>query len=47
MIEAAELVRRRKDAADWVARLREAALQDEAGTALDGAIETVRSFTNP
>ena len=47
VIEAAELVRGRKDAADWVARLREAALQDEAGTALDGAIETVRSFTNP
>ena len=47
VMEAAELVRGRKDAAEWVARLREAALQDEAGAALDGAIATVRSFTNP
>ena len=47
VIEAAERVRGRGDAAEWVARLREAALQDEAGIALDGAIETVRSFTNP
>lgn len=35
----------RDDAADWVRRLREAALQDEKGAALDGAIATIRSFT--
>lgn len=44
VMEAAELVRGRDDAADWVARLREAALKDEKGEALDGAIQTVRSF---
>jgi indolepyruvate ferredoxin oxidoreductase beta subunit len=41
---AASLLAGRKDAADWVRRLREAALQDEAGDALDGALQTVRSF---
>lgn len=40
----ADLVKGREDGADWVARLREAALQDEKGEALDGAIQTVRSF---
>ncbi|MFN4192762.1 MAG: indolepyruvate oxidoreductase subunit beta family protein [Tabrizicola sp.] len=34
----------REDAADWCRRLREAALQDEDGKALDGAIRTVDSF---
>jgi len=34
----------RDDAADWIRRLREAALQDEAGDALDGALQTVHSF---
>lgn len=34
----------RADAADWVRRLREAALQDEEGRALDGALATIRSF---
>ncbi|MBA3909859.1 MAG: indolepyruvate oxidoreductase subunit B [Rhodobacter sp.] len=34
----------REDAADWCRRLREAALKDEDGKALDGAIETIRSF---
>ena len=34
----------RDDAADWIRRLREAALQDEAGKALDGALATLRSF---
>lgn len=38
------LVRLRPDAADWARRLREAALKDEAGKALDGALETIRSF---
>ncbi len=35
----------RPDAADWARRLREAALQDEEGRALDGALQTIRSFT--
>jgi indolepyruvate ferredoxin oxidoreductase beta subunit len=34
----------RPDAADWARRLREAALKDEEGKALDGAIRTVQSF---
>lgn len=37
-------VRGRADAADWARRLREAALRDEEGKALDGALETIRSF---
>lgn len=38
------LVKDRADAPDWARRLREAALQDEAGAALDGALATIRSF---
>ncbi|HUC61735.1 MAG TPA: indolepyruvate oxidoreductase subunit beta family protein [Alphaproteobacteria bacterium] len=34
----------RPDAAEWSRRLREAALRDEEGVALDGAIRTVESF---
>ncbi len=34
----------RSDAADWARRLREAALKDEEGAALDGALATIRSF---
>ena len=34
----------RADAADWVRRLREAALKDEDGIALAGAIKTVEEF---
>lgn len=34
----------RQDGGDWLRRLREAALKDEDGGALDGAIKTVRSF---
>ncbi|MEZ5887590.1 MAG: indolepyruvate oxidoreductase subunit beta family protein [Paracoccaceae bacterium] len=45
--EGARLVAGRPDAADWVRRLREAALQDEAGKALDGALATIRGFTGP
>lgn len=44
VLEGADLVEGRKDAAEWVRRLRDAALQDEAGSALDGALETVQSF---
>lgn len=44
VMEGAGLLRGREDAAQWVARLREAALQDEKGEALEGALKTVRSF---
>ncbi len=37
-------VAHRDDAVDWARRLREAALQDEEGKALDGALATIRSF---
>ncbi len=40
----AALVAGREDAADWLRRLREAALKDEEGKALDGALATIRSF---
>jgi indolepyruvate ferredoxin oxidoreductase beta subunit len=38
------LIATRDDAADWTRRLREAALKDEFGKALDGAIATIKSF---
>jgi indolepyruvate ferredoxin oxidoreductase beta subunit len=38
------LVAARDDGADWVRRLREAALSDEDGGALEGALATIRSF---
>ena len=38
------LVQGRPDAADWARRLREAALKDEEGKALQGALATIRSF---
>ena len=41
----AALLEGRDDAADWIRRLREAALKDEEGRALDGALLTVESFT--
>ncbi|MBC2835732.1 indolepyruvate oxidoreductase subunit beta family protein [Paragemmobacter straminiformis] len=44
VIDAIALVAGRDDAADWARRLREAALRDEEGKALDGAIQTIRSF---
>lgn len=44
VMEGAALLGGRPDAADWVRRLREAALQDEEGKALEGALATVRSF---
>jgi indolepyruvate ferredoxin oxidoreductase beta subunit len=39
-----DLVAGRPDAAAWARRLREAALKDEDGRALDGALATIRSF---
>lgn len=47
VLAGAALVAGRKDGPEWIARLREAALQDEDGKALDGAILTVRSFAGP
>lgn len=44
VLQAVAMVSGREDAADWARRLREAALKDEEGKALDGAIATVRSF---
>ena len=39
-----DLVKHREDAADWARRLHEAALMDEEGKALEGALATIRSF---
>ena len=44
VMEGIDLVAGRDDAAEWVRRLREAALLDEEGKALDGALKTVKSF---
>jgi indolepyruvate ferredoxin oxidoreductase, beta subunit len=46
VMAAAERLRGRPDAADWTRRLREAALKDEQGTALDAALRTVDTFLN-
>lgn len=40
----APVLQGRTDAAEWMARLRKAALQDPDGTTLEGAIKTVKSF---
>lgn len=44
VLSALPVLRGRHDAADWLRRLREAALADADGIALDGALKTVRSF---
>jgi indolepyruvate ferredoxin oxidoreductase, beta subunit len=44
VMAASERLRGRPDAAIWVRRLREAALKDEQGVALDEALRTVASF---
>jgi indolepyruvate ferredoxin oxidoreductase beta subunit len=44
VMAASERLRGRPDAADWVRRLREAALKDEQGLALDAALRTVDTF---
>lgn len=44
VLSALPLLRGRADAADWLRRLREAALADAEGKTLDGALRTVRSF---
>jgi indolepyruvate ferredoxin oxidoreductase beta subunit len=44
VLSALPLVENRSDGADWIRRLREAALLDEDGKALDGALKTVASL---
>lgn len=44
VLQGVALVAGREDAADWTRRLREAALKDEVGKALDGALKTIASF---
>ncbi|AZN97716.1 indolepyruvate oxidoreductase subunit beta family protein [Mesorhizobium sp. M9A.F.Ca.ET.002.03.1.2] len=46
VLSALDLVKGRDDAADWIRRLREAALKDEKGDMLDGALKTVASLGN-
>ncbi|MBP0614568.1 indolepyruvate oxidoreductase subunit beta family protein [Jiella mangrovi] len=45
VLSALPMLAGRADAADWLRRLREAALKDEKGTMLDGALKTIASFT--
>ncbi|MEM1161103.1 MAG: indolepyruvate oxidoreductase subunit beta family protein, partial [Pseudomonadota bacterium] len=45
VMQGADLVAGRIDAADWIQRLREAALSEEGTGAVEGALETVKSFT--
>lgn len=47
VLAGARLVDHRDDGPQWVARLREAALKDEKGSDLDGALKTVESFASP
>ena len=47
VMAAVKLVEGRTDAADWVRRLRDAALADEDGTMLEGAIATIRTLEHP
>ncbi len=44
VLDGARLVDGREDGAEWIARLRDAALQDEKGEALNGALKTIHSF---
>ena len=44
VLAALELLSGRDDAADWLRRLCDAALQDEDSKALDGALQTIASF---
>ncbi|WP_458789601.1 indolepyruvate oxidoreductase subunit beta family protein [Yoonia sp. MH D7] len=44
VMSAVDLLNGRADAADWMRRLRTAALDDVEGDKLDGALETVKSF---
>jgi indolepyruvate ferredoxin oxidoreductase beta subunit len=44
IIGAVPLLASRADGADWMRRLREAALMDENGIALDGALKTIATL---
>ena len=44
VLAAVPLLEPRSDGADWLRRLREAALLDEEGKALDGALKTVATL---
>ncbi|CAN7301226.1 indolepyruvate oxidoreductase subunit beta family protein [Mesorhizobium sp. LjNodule214] len=44
VLSALDLVKGRSDASDWIRRLREAALKDEKGDMLDGALKTVATL---
>jgi indolepyruvate ferredoxin oxidoreductase beta subunit len=44
VLSALPMLRGRADAADWLRRLREAALADAEGKTLEGALQTVQSF---
>jgi indolepyruvate ferredoxin oxidoreductase beta subunit len=43
VLSALALLQGREDAADWLRRLRETALLDEKGEALEGALKTIRT----
>lgn len=47
VLSALPLLEGRADGADWLRRLREAALADEAGTTLEGALKTVATLDAP
>jgi len=44
VLSALPMLKGREDAADWIRRLREAALKDEKGDILDGALKTVATI---
>jgi indolepyruvate ferredoxin oxidoreductase beta subunit len=44
VLSALPILEGREDGAEWLRRLREAALKDEGGTALEGALKTVESL---
>ncbi|WP_029031150.1 indolepyruvate oxidoreductase subunit beta family protein [Salinarimonas rosea] len=46
VLSAVPLLVAREDGADWLRRLKQAALMDEEGTALDGALRTVQSLAD-
>jgi indolepyruvate ferredoxin oxidoreductase beta subunit len=46
VLAAAPALADRADGGDWLRRLIQAALQDEDGLALDGALKTVASFSD-
>ena len=46
VLSALDMLKGRADAADWIHRLREAALKDEKGDMLDGALKTVATLND-